>query len=188
MKQSRLDMKIKKMLAIIGLILSLLVIYYFVLPTYRVYQELSVPSIETWPTYTDSRLGLSFRYPPNWEVKQGAKFDSDSTDEYRLSIYPKNLPLNMIFIESASDKPFRDIQIDRLIKDYNGKNITINGLNFVQIKDAPLPNDYYFYLEGKAPIKFQLFNIYPLETFGFIFTEKMDKTLHDIIHSIKAAQ
>lgn len=177
-------MKTKNILVILALILGITFIYYFVLPAYRIYQELSVP-IETWSTYTDTRLALSFRYPPNWEIKQGVKFDSDPADDYRLLISSKKLPLNVILIESTNDKIFREIQIDRLIKDYKGKNITINGLNFTQIKDVPLPNDYYFYLEGKAPVKFQLFNassgIDP-----FSFSDKIDKILHEIIQSIKA--
>lgn len=166
--------------------LGLVVINGFVLPEYRTYKELSsIPSIGKWPTYTDSRLGLSFQYPPSWKVRQ-----YQDGDYYQLFIQEIGNPGNGIHIDYSNNKIFKEIQIDPIIKDYsyNVEKVNINGLNFIQVKYKSTNGPYfYLYLEGKIPIRFQLSNYYSMDEPSFhpYGVKKMDEILNKIIHTMK---
>lgn len=179
-------MKIRYILLVFVVILGLLFINYLVLPEYQVYQELSsIPSIEKWPTHTDSRLGLSFQYPPSWEVVIGKSQKDDPVDFYELSITEKKyLGNNQILVESTNDKVFRDVQIGSL---KNGEKVTINGLDFIQVKDEYGLESTFYYLEGKAPIRFQLYNFYTQDEPSYhpYSSKKMYEILNEIIHTMQ---
>lgn len=176
-------MKIRYIFLVLFLFLCLFIVKDIVSPEYKTYQELSyISSIEKWSTYTDQTLHLSFRYPSTWQVKVISKEVIGTPDGYGLTIGGQG---SSVILESSNDKAFRDVQINRIIKEGNGKRVTVNGLNFIQV-----PNHYYFYLEGKTPIKFQLFNFYSQDPtiFNSGNSKKMDSILNEIIHSMKYAE
>ncbi|MBI2008671.1 hypothetical protein HYS82_03395 [Candidatus Amesbacteria bacterium] len=167
---------------LILLILSVIgFVTYIRFSDYRAEKELSdIPTVEKWPIYNDSRLGLSFKYPPGWLIKQAPHLSGYPNDYYILwIIYPKIPQTSEILIESTNDKDFRNIQIDRLINDGNGKSIIINDLKFIQAEP------YYFYLDGKASVRFQLLSYYSRDGHSKSLQDKMLKILNHIIYSIE---
>lgn len=157
------------------LFLILSIAAYICFSDYQVYREFAkIPPIDKWSAYSDSSLGLSFKYPPGWSVEKTSGFSGYPQDYFTLSIHPKNFFRPEILVQY-------DVNAGGMKNDNTTRSITVNNLKLYTNSGWS-----FYYLDGLVPIGFNVYNWYSTGDLHTKFlSEKEQEILNEILYSIQ---